>query len=129
MSSATTTNQIVETTRLSSAPASPEQFSADERDIAVAGGGWHRHQWRWLPMSMVGPAHRAAEDYANCNDFTLWVMPSSGHHPFVAHCAPELYRRILHWLDGLWLNSPKAELAAGEFPPGSYETALWLSRG
>jgi pimeloyl-ACP methyl ester carboxylesterase len=47
---------------------------------------------------MTGPAHRLAADYVACRDFTLYVVPNSGHHVFVSSGAPRLYGRVLNWL-------------------------------
>lgn len=50
---------------------------------------------------MTGPPHLLGMDYAACPDFTLFVLPTSGHHVFVAPAAPDLYRRVGNWLESL----------------------------
>lgn len=50
---------------------------------------------------MTGPPHLLPRDYAACPDFTLHVVPTSGHHVFVAPGADRLFRRFIHWADGL----------------------------
>lgn len=50
---------------------------------------------------MTGPPHLMPRDYKACPDFTLYVVPTSGHHVFVAPGAERLYGRIVGWLDGL----------------------------
>ncbi|MDX3884237.1 MAG: alpha/beta fold hydrolase [Sphingomonas sp.] len=50
---------------------------------------------------MTGPPHLLPADYARCPDFTLHVVPTSGHHVFVAPETDRLYRRILNWVDGV----------------------------
>lgn len=50
---------------------------------------------------MTGPPHLLPRDYASCPDFTLHVVPTAGHHVFVAPGAERLYRRVLGWVDGL----------------------------
>lgn len=50
---------------------------------------------------MTGPPHLMPRDYARCPDFTLYVVPTSGHHIFVAASADRLFRRLASWVDGL----------------------------
>ena len=50
---------------------------------------------------MTGPPHLMPRDYVACPDFTLHVVPTSGHHVFVAAGAERLFRRVLHWVEGL----------------------------
>lgn len=50
---------------------------------------------------MTGPPHLLPRDYVNCPDFTLYVVPTSGHHVFVAAGADKLFRRIAGWVNGL----------------------------
>ncbi|ARS25895.1 alpha/beta hydrolase [Sphingomonas sp. KC8] len=50
---------------------------------------------------MTGPPHLMPRDYKACPDFTLYVVPTSGHHVFVAPGVERLYGRIVGWLDGL----------------------------
>lgn len=50
---------------------------------------------------MTGPPHLMPRDYARCHDLTLHVVPTSGHHVFVAPGADRLFRRLAHWVDGL----------------------------
>ncbi|WP_157218049.1 alpha/beta fold hydrolase [Flavisphingomonas formosensis] len=50
---------------------------------------------------ITGPPHLLASDYRACPDFTLIVLPTSGHHVFVAPTAPAMYRRVVNWIEGL----------------------------
>jgi len=50
---------------------------------------------------ITGPPHLLAADYVACPDFTLIVLPTSGHHVFVAPTAPVMYRRVVNWIEGL----------------------------
>ncbi|WP_380878059.1 hypothetical protein ACFB49_15360 [Sphingomonas sp. DBB INV C78] len=53
---------------------------------------------------MTGPPHLLPRDYLNCPDFTLYVVPTSGHHVFVAPDADRMYRRLIAWADGVGRN-------------------------
>lgn len=50
---------------------------------------------------MTGPPHQLPRDYVNCPDLTLYVVPTSGHHVFVAAGADRLFRRFAGWVKGL----------------------------
>lgn len=50
---------------------------------------------------MTGPPHLLPRDYVNCPDLTLYVVPTSGHHVFVAPGAARLFHRLKGWVSGL----------------------------
>jgi len=65
---------------------------------------------------ITGPPHLLAADYVRCPDLTLLVLPTSGHHVFVAPTAPRMYHRIGNWIDGL-RSAGLPSRTPGEPPP------------
>ena len=48
---------------------------------------------------MTGPPHKIPANFTSCRDLTLHVVPTSGHHIFLAATAPQFYERAGRWLN------------------------------
>jgi len=47
---------------------------------------------------MTGPPHNIPANFTACRDLCLHVVPTSGHHIFLAVTAPQFYERAERWL-------------------------------
>ena len=47
---------------------------------------------------MTGPPHNIPANFTACRDLCLHVVPTSGHHIFLAATAPQFYERAERWL-------------------------------